>query len=376
MPRNAISTADTLIIKVGSSLLASIKGGLDTAFISRLVGQIATLHEQGKKIVLVSSGAVAAGISGLGLPARPVELPLIQAAAAVGQVALMQLYRQLFKYYNVNVAQILLTRDNLHDRRRFLHARNTLMTLLKQGVLPIVNENDAVAVEELRLKMGDNDSLAVSAAQLVDADAVILLSDVAGLFDRPPSQPGAKLIPLVKEVDDSVFSMVGASESGVGTGGMTSKLNAARAAGMANIPLLVADGKRTNILVDAVEGKEVGTIFTPPGKRASSYRQWIAYGRGPDGTVVVDDGAKKAIVEKKKSLLPIGIREVRGEFLEGDTVAVMDLSGHEFARGLSNFTSLELRMILGRKSCELSALLGHECDDTAIHRDNLIVTGQ
>ncbi len=376
MPRNAISSADTLIVKVGSSLLASIKGGLDTAFISRLVGQIATLHDQGKKVVLVSSGAVAAGISGLGLPARPVELPLIQAAAAVGQVALMQLYRQLFKYYNINVAQILLTRDNLHDRRRFLHARNTLLTLLKQSVLPIVNENDPVAVEELRLKMGDNDSLAVSAAQLVDADAVILLSDVAGLYDRPPSQQGATLIPLVKEVDETVFNMAGAAESGVGTGGMMSKLNAARAAGMANIPLLVADGKRSNILVDAAEGKEVGTIFTPPGKRASSYRQWIAYGRGPDGMVIVDDGAKKALIEKKKSLLPIGIREVRGEFLEGDTVAVADLAGHEFARGLTNFTSLELRMILGKKSSELAATLGHDCDDTAIHRDNLIVTGQ
>lgn len=374
MPRKAIKNADTLVVKVGSSLLASIKGGLDTVFISRLAGQIATLHERGKKIVLVSSGAVAAGTSALGFDCRPRELSLIQATAAVGQVALMQIYRQLFKYYNINVAQILLTRDNLHDRRRFLHARNTLITLLATNVIPIVNENDAVAIEELRLKVGDNDSLAVSTAQLVEADAVILLSDVEGLYDRPPSSGNATLLPEVGEVNEAVFAMAGASESGVGTGGMVSKLNAARAAGIANIPLLVANGKRENILLDAAAGEDVGTIFMPPGRRASSYRQWIAFGRGPDGVVLVDDGAKKALLEKKKSLLPIGIKEVRGEFVEGDTVAVCDLSGHEFARGLSNFTAGELRQITGRKSSELSAILGHHCDETAIHRDNLVMT--
>ncbi len=375
MPKNAVAAAETLVVKVGSSLLASISGGLDTAFISRFVGQMATLRERGRKVVLVSSGAVAAGLSGMQLDQRPHELPLIQAAAAVGQVALMQIYRQLFKYYNINVAQILLTRDNLHDRRRFLHARNTFMTLLKADILPIVNENDAVAVEELRLKMGDNDSLAVSAAQLVDADAVVLMSDVDGLYDQPPSRPGAKLIPLVSEIDGRIFAMAGASESGVGSGGMASKLNAARAAGIADIPLLICNGRRENVLVDAVNGEQVGTIFTPPGKRASSYRQWIAYGRSPDGAVVVDDGARKALLEKKKSLLPIGIREVRGSFLEGDTIAVIDPAGNEFARGLSNFTSEELRKVAGHRSGELSEILGHHCDETAIHRDNLVMVG-
>lgn len=373
MPRNAIAGAETLVVKVGSSLLASIRGGLDTVFISRLVGQLATIRERGRKIVLVSSGAVAAGTSALGFESRPSEMSLIQATAAVGQVALMQIYRQLFKYYNINVAQILLTRDNLHDRRRFLLARNTLLTLLEVGVIPIVNENDAVAIEELRLKVGDNDSLAVSTAQLVDADAVILLSDVDGLYDRPPSRPGAALIPLVGEVTEEIFAMAGASESGVGSGGMASKLNAARAAGIANIPLLVANGKRENVLLDAVSEKQVGTVFMPPGRRASSYRQWIAYGRSPDGMVLVDDGAKKALVEKKKSLLPIGIKEVRGDFNEGDTVAVADLTGREFARGLTNFTAAELRLVAGKKSNELSDFLGHHCDQTAIHRDNLVM---
>lgn len=374
MPREVLSRSETLVVKVGSSLLASIQGGLDTAFIARLVGQIADLVQGGRKIVLVSSGAVAAGTAELGLAQRPGDLSMIQAAAAVGQGALMQIYRQLFQCYGYNAAQVLLTRDVLHDRQRFLHARNAFLAILKNNAIPVVNENDVVAVEELRLKMGDNDSLAVSAAQLVDADAVVLLSDVEGLFDRPPG-PGAKLIPEVRELTPEVFGMASGSASGVGTGGMTSKLNAARAANIANIPLLVAYGKRENILKDIVSGKEVGTIFIPPGRRESSYRQWIAYGRGPDGTVVVDDGARRALLEKGRSLLPIGIREVRGEFLEGDTVAVVDPEGREFARGLSNFTSAELCKVAGRKSAELSDILGHHCDEEAIHRDNLVMVG-
>lgn len=376
MPRGVLTQARTIVVKVGSSLLASITGGLDTAFIARLVGQIADLAVMDRKIVLVSSGAVAAGTAELGYPARPTELSRIQAAAAVGQGALMQIYRQLFQCYRLNAAQVLLTRDNLQDRRRFLHARNAFMALLEEGAIPIVNENDVVAVEELRLKMGDNDSLAVSTAQMVDADAVVLLSDVAGLYDRPPSRPGCRLIPEVRELTDEVFGMAGGSESGVGSGGMASKLNAARAANLANIPLLVADGRRENILKEIVGGKEIGTIFIPPGRRTSSYRQWIAYGRGPDGMVLVDDGARKALLEQKKSLLPIGVREVRGSFMEGDTIAVADLNGKEFARGLANFTADEMRRIAGRHSGELSEILGHHCAETAVHRDNLVVVSE
>ncbi|MCD8349198.1 MAG: glutamate 5-kinase [Planctomycetaceae bacterium] len=373
MSRQIMTRAQTVVVKVGSSLLASVAGGLDTAFIARLVGQLADLNERGLKLVLVSSGAVAAGTAELRLPARPNELSLIQAAAAVGQGALMQIYRQLFQCYRINVAQVLLTRDGLHDRRRFLHARNALLALMQEAVIPIVNENDVVAVEELRLKMGDNDSLAVSAAQLVDADAVILLSDVAGLYNRPPSHPDARLIPEVRELSDDVFGMAGGPESGIGSGGMASKVNAARAANIANIPLLVADGRRENVLQDILRGEQVGTIFIPPGKRESSYRQWIAYGRGPDGVIMVDDGAQKALIEKKKSLLPIGVREVRGSFAEGDTVAIADLTGREFARGLSNFTAAELRLVAGKKSGEVSEILGHHSPETAVHRDNMVM---
>lgn len=374
MSRQIMTRAGTLVVKVGSSLLASIQGGLDTAFIARLVGQIATLMDQGRKIVLVSSGAVAAGTAELGLPERPVDLSLIQAAAAVGQGALMQIYRQLFLCYRRNAAQVLLTRDNLHDRQRFLHARNALLAILAQGAVPVVNENDVVAVEELRLKMGDNDTLAVSAAQLADADAVVLLSDVDGLYDRPPSEPGARLVPEVRELTDDIVGMAGVSISGVGTGGMLSKVNAARAANLANIPLLVANGKGEGVLRDIMEGREVGTIFIPPGRRTSSYRQWIAYGRSPDGQVRVDAGAKRALVTAGKSLLPIGVREVAGEFIEGDTVALADLEGREFARGLSNFSAGDLRRVMGRRSSELSEVLGHHCDETVVHRDNLVIT--
>lgn len=375
MSREIMTRAETVVIKVGSSLLASISGGLNTAFIARLTGQIADLAEGGKKIVLVSSGAVAAGTAELGLPARPRELSLIQAAAAVGQGALMQIYRQLFQCYRLNAAQVLLTRDNLHDRQRFLHARNAFLALMQRGVIPVVNENDVVAVEELRLKVGDNDSLAVATAQLVDADAVIILSDVDGLYDRPPSQAGASLMSEVGELTEEIFAMAGGSVSGVGTGGMTSKLNAARAANLANIPLLVAAGKRDNVLLDIFQGREVGTIFLPPGKRASSYRQWIAYGRPPDGAIQVDGGARRALLEQKKSLLPIGVRAVRGEFREGDTVAIVDPEEREFARGLVNFTAAELRLIAGRHSDELSEVLGHHCAETVVHRDNLVMVG-
>lgn len=373
MPRTLLTNARTLVIKVGSSLLASISGGLDTAFIARLVGQLAALSAEGKRIVLVSSGAVAAGTAELGFTSRPKELSLIQAAAAVGQGALMQIYRQLFSCYHINAAQVLLTRDGLHDRRRFLHARNALLALLDRGAIPVVNENDTVAVEELRLKMGDNDSLAVSAAQLVDADAVIILSDVDGLYDRPPSHEGAKLISAVDHVSDDILAMAGGSVSGVGTGGMTSKLNAARAANLANIPLLVAGGKIPDIITRIMAGDEQGTIFTPPGRRESAYRQWIAYGRGPDGTIIVDDGALNALTTHQKSLLPIGILDVQGTFDEGDTVGIADTKGHEFARGLTNFTADDLRMVKGRRSDELSDILGRHCAETAVHRDNLVI---
>jgi len=373
MTRRKLAEAKTIVVKVGSSLLASLTGGLDTRFLYGLIGELAALHGDGRRVVLVSSGAVAAGTAELRLPGRPTHLPEIQAAAAVGQGALIQAYRDAFGYHHITVGQVLLTRDVLEERRRFLHARNTLLALLAHGVLPIVNENDTVAVEELKLKMGDNDALAASVAQLVDAECLVLLSDVPGLYDRPPSEEGAALLSRVEAVTAEVRGMAGGSVSGVGSGGMATKLNAALAAGVAAIPLVVADGKRENVLRDILAGREVGTLFEPRKERLDARRQWIAFGRPPSGTLTVDRGARRAIVEDGHSLLPIGVREAGGEFCEGDTVRIVDGDGVEIARGLVNFSSAEMARIAGLRSAEIAALLGYDAAQEAVHRDNLIV---
>jgi len=373
MTRQRLRKVKTAVVKVGSNLLASLSGGLDTAFIFNLVGEIAALRQAGKKVVLVSSGAVAAGTAELGLRSRPTNLQEIQAAAAVGQGALIQVYRDAFAYHRLKVGQVLLTRDVIESRPRFLHARNTLLTLLSHGVLPIVNENDTVAVEELKLKVGDNDALAVSVAQLTDADCLVILTDVPGLYDRPPADDGAMLISHVAAVTPAVKKMAGGSVSGVGSGGMASKLNAALAASISATPLVVADGRQPNILADIFAGKEVGTFFAPRKQRVTARRQWLAFSRQPTGVLVVDDGARQALVEGGKSLLPIGVREVRGDFEEGETVSIVDLRGIEIGRGLVNFNAEEMRSIAGRNSVESRETLGYDAAEEAIHRDNLVI---
>ncbi len=362
-----------VVVKVGSSLLASLSGGIDTPFLERLSAALAAQIAQGREMVLVSSGAVAAGCAELGLSKRPTLLPQLQAAAAVGQCALMRIYRENFLKYNIHAGQVLLTSDDLNNRARFLHARNTMRELLRFGTLPVVNENDTVAVEELKLKMGDNDALSVAVAQLIDADAIIILSDVPGLYDRPPSEEGAELINYVHNLEQEHFAGATGSVSGVGTGGMSTKLGAALGAVIGATPLVVADGKHEGVIAEVLNGEEIGTFFAPRQKRAKARMQWIAFGRTPAGDIVVDDGAKKAITEGKKSLLPIGLKEVRGDFCEGDTVAVYSLSGQEIARGLVNFSSSEAVKIMGKNTSELAELLGAECCETLIHRDNLVI---
>jgi len=373
MPRAGLKDARTVVVKVGSSLLASLQGGLDSAFIYRLVGELAALRAAGKRVILVSSGAVAAGLVELGMRERPTSLPEIQAAAAVGQSALMQLYRDAFGYHKITVGQVLLTRDGLQDRQRYLYARNTMLALLAHEVLPIVNENDTVAVEELKLKIGDNDALAVSVAQLADADCLLLLTDVPGLYERPPAEGEAELIRQVSDLTPEFFAKTGGSGSAVGSGGMTAKLNAARAATMAGIPLIVADGRREHVLRDILAGEEVGTLFVPRERPTDARRHWIAFSRGAEGALVVDDGAQQALVDGKKSLLAIGIREVRGTFAEGESVRIVALDGREIGRGLVNFAADECRRLAGRRSHEFAGILGYDCCDTVVHRDNLVI---
>jgi len=371
--RETLGNARTVVVKVGSSLLASLEGGLDTAFIAGLAGQLAALRRDGRRVVLVSSGAVAAGTAELGLPARPADLALAQAAAAVGQGALMQVYRTVLGLYGVPVGQMLLTRDGLASRPRFLYARNTLMALLERGVMPIINENDVVAVEELRLKVGDNDLLAAAAAQLADAGLLVILSDVAGLYDRPPSAEGATLVPEVRALTPGLSEAARGSVSGVGSGGMETKLKAARAAGAGGIPLVVAGGREPRVLERVLAGEALGTVFWPEGRRESSWRQWIAFGSPASGTIAVDAGAAEALVRRGRSLLACGVVSVDGDFAVGDTVGVAGPDGRELARGVSNLSSQEARQAAGLRSGALAEALGRDCGDTVIHRDNLLL---
>lgn len=372
--REMLKDAGRVVVKVGSSLLASLKGGgIDEAFLARLVKAIAAQKQAGRDMVLVSSGAVAAGCVELGMQTRPTLLPQLQAAAAVGQCALMQLYRQKFQAEGIPAGQVLLTRDDLTDRSRYLYARNTLREMLSLGVVPIINENDTVAVAELKLKMGDNDALAVAVAQLVDAEAIIILSDVPGLYDRPPSEAGAALITQVDNLGQEHFRSAGGSVSGVGSGGMATKIGAALGAVMGAVPLVVAAGRQEGVIASVLSGEETGTFFAPRERRASARSQWIAFGRPAGGRLNIDAGAVRALLVGKKSLLAIGVKEVVGEFTEGETVGVFGPDGTEVARGLVNFSSQEMGRIAGRKTEELEEVLGYDCCETVIHRDNLVV---
>lgn len=373
--REILKDCKRVVIKVGSSLLADLAGGVDVAFLQNLTQQISLLVKEGRQVVLVSSGAVAAGCAELGLTERPTSLPRLQAAAAVGQCALMRLYREAFIAHGIHAGQVLLTRDDLNDRARFLHARNTFRELMALNALAIVNENDTVAVAELKLKMGDNDSLAVTVAQLIDAEAILILSDVPGLYDRHPDEDGAQLIKHVQEVSSEHFAVASGSVSGVGSGGMATKLDAARGAAMGSVPLVVADGKVGDIINEVFSGQNVGTFFAPSSTRTNSRNQWIAFGRPASGALHVDSGAVAALSEGKKSLLPIGVKAVEGVFSEGDTVSVMSPEKVEIGRGLVNFSSVEANKILGKQRDEVFEILGCNSCRTIIHRDNYICLG-
>ena len=372
--RTILNEAKKIVIKVGSSLLANLNGHeIEIDFLKELVQAISTQKEAGKDIVLVSSGAVAAGCVELGLKNRPETLAELQAAAAVGQCTLMQIYKELFNKHNLSPAQVLLTIDDLKHRPRFLNSRNTLRELLAFNAIPIVNENDTVAIEELQLKMSDNDALAVSVAQLIDADAIIILSDVPGLYDRPPTEEGAKLIGHVAEITRDHFEGASGSVSGVGSGGMSSKLGAALGAVSGSIPLIIAEGHKKNIIKDILDGNEVGTFFAPRNKKTNLKRQWIAFSRPADGKIVIDPGAETALTTRHKSLLPVGIKDIINNFAKGDTVSILNENGDELARGISNYSSVDARKIIGKKSNEIEKVLEKLSFKTIVHVDNLVI---
>jgi glutamate 5-kinase len=372
MRHHILKEARRIVLKVGSRLVASKGIGLHTERIERLAAELARLKATGKEMVMVSSGAIICGIEKLGLPAYPKSLPMKQAAAAVGQSRLMWAYEKAFEKEGLKVAQILLTRDDFTNRRRFLNSRHTLTALLEFNVVPIINENDTVAVEEI--KFGDNDSLAGMVAHLVDADLLVILSDVEGLYTADPrANPKATRISVVPEVTAEVERLAGGTASFEGTGGMSTKVLAAKNAASYGVATAILSGERLEQLSDLFDGKDVGTLFLPKEQQLTSRKHWIAHTLKAKGQIILDDGAVEALVGRGKSLLPSGIKAVHGDFEAGDSVTCMDQKGREIAKGLVNYSSQAVAKIMGLKTAEIQKTLGYKDYDEVIHRDNLVI---
>ena len=373
MHQQVLTTCKRLVVKIGSSLVASPNGGLRLDRIGRLAEEFGGLQAQNRQLVLVSSGAIVAGISHLALKSYPQEVPLQQAAAAVGQSRLMRAYEMAFEKPGCKIAQILLTHQDLADRRRFLNARHTLTTLLQLGVIPIINENDTVATEEIRF--GDNDALAGQIAHLVDADLLVILSDVNGLYEEDPHlNPSAKLIPMVPTITKQIENLAGASRTQASRGGMVTKIRAAKQAGRFGVPTLLLNGETPNALGKALEGNSSGTFFASNQSSLTHRKQWIAFTLRPKGEITLDEGAVAALVIRGKSLLPSGILSVKGTFLPGDPVSCTTGEGIVFAQGLSNYSAESLQRIKGKQTSEIQQLLGAMEYEEVIHRDNLALT--
>ncbi|NMD43208.1 MAG: glutamate 5-kinase [Firmicutes bacterium] len=366
------AAAERIVVKVGTRLLTHASGQLNLSFIDRLVRELADLKNQGKQIVLVSSGAIGAGMGRLGLKQRPVAIPELQAAAAVGQGVLIQLYEKFFLEYGQVVAQILLTRADFAGRGRYLNASNTVLTLLRWGVVPVINENDTVSVQEI--KLGDNDRLSALVAGLCDADLLVILTTAGGLYEADPElSPGVRLIPEVSAITPEIKACAAGPGDRLATGGMITKLQAAEMATNSGVGMIIAGGKEPGTLQRILNGEAVGTYFHPQQNYLNRRKRWIAYGRVVKGSVIVDDGAKEALCRAGKSLLPVGVLGVSGSFKKGALIAVCDREGREIGRGLSGFSSDELLRIKKHSSSDIVRLIGRETGDEVIHRDNLVV---
>jgi glutamate 5-kinase len=368
-----LKTAQRWVIKIGSSLLTNNGQGLDLAAIEAWVTQILVLRRHGIELALVSSGAVAAGMERLGWSTRPTSLHQLQAAASVGQAALIQVYEDFLRRGNVHGSQILLTHEDLQDRQRYLNARATLRILLEMGVIPIINENDAIASAEIRF--GDNDTLAAMVANLLEADLLVILTDQAGLYDRDPRHdPHAGLLSEVQAGDPELLRMAGGAGTMLGSGGMITKVRAAGRAAQSGAATLIAPGSADNILLRIWSGEEVGTYFRPGVAKLAARKRWLAGQLRPSGTLHLDAGAVRVLREKGSSLLPVGITASEGNFQRGDLVRCVDPEGHEVARGLVNFAQQEVLLRLGKGSKALCALFGDVDEFEIIHRDNLVLS--
>ncbi len=365
-----------IVIKIGSSTLTTSESSIDYAYLSDLADQVAAVRAAGWQPVVVTSAAIACGLEALGMKKRPTDMPSLQAAASVGQSALSTAYAETFARHGIVTSTVLLTRRDTADRTAYLHARNTLGRLLELGVVPIINENDTVTVEQIRF--GDNDTLAAVAACMVDADMVVILSDIDGLYDANPSEnPDAALIAHVERITPEILAAAGGSGSVVGSGGMVTKLKAARVLSVAGIPMVICAGRRPRAVVDVAAGKAVGTLFAAAEvpHEITARKLWIALGDSARGSVVVDAGAKAALIGRGSSLLSVGVRKVRGRFDAGDIVDIEDGSGHLFARGRTAFSADEIDLACGksREQIEANRLLAELADKPIVHRDDLVV---
>lgn len=372
MRKELLKAVKRIVIKIGSRVLTDSDGALDMTVIGRICDEIAFLRQQGLEVIVVSSGAIAAGRSALGLTDKPRTIPHKQAAAAVGQTRLMLAYERSLAPHNLKVAQVLLTSEDLGSRQRFLNARATLDALLGFGIIPIINENDTVVVDEI--KFGDNDNLSALVTNVAEAHLLLILTDIEGFYSADPhTHPDATLIPLIKGITREVERAAGGSGSTVGTGGMATKVAAAKKAGKNGVATIMVSGKRSGIIVAALQGLEVGTLFLPSGIGINRRKHWIAYTLKPSGRIIVDDGARNALLKKGKSLLPSGVVQVEGKFERGACVRLCGVDGSEFARGLSDYSSGESTRLVGCKSSEIEGILGYHYGDVIIHRDNLVL---
>ena len=370
--RQQLGQSHRWVVKIGSSLLTDEGRGLAKAAIDDWVAQVARLCQKGVEVVLVSSGAVAEGMARLGWTTRPSALYELQAAAAVGQMGLVQTYESSFQKHGLKTAQVLLTHDDLANRKRYLNARSTLRTLLKLKVVPIVNENDTVAMEEIRF--GDNDTLAALVANLVEADVLVILTDQAGMFDKDPrSNSDAKLLHEVSADDPMLEAMAGGAAGKVGRGGMLTKVRAAKLAARSGAGTLVAPGRVSGVLDAIAAGQHVGTLFTPGQAAFAARKQWLASHLQLRGKLVIDAGAARVLRESGRSLLAVGVKNVTGDFMRGEVVACVDEQGHELARGLVNYSADETRRIMGLASDRIEEMLGYVDEPELIHRDNLVL---
>jgi glutamate 5-kinase len=371
--KRCLENVKKIVIKIGSSSLTLKTGGLDRVKIEKFVKEVTSLVKRGIEVMIVTSGAIAAGLEDLNISKKPCEITLLQAAASIGQVELMKLYGDLFSENGLKIGQILLTQEDTTRREQYLNIKNTIKNLIDLGVIPLINENDSVAVDEI--KFGDNDELAALVSVLAEADVLVILTDIEGVYDKNPrTNRSAKLISYIDRIDKNIESAAGGIGSTYGIGGMESKIKAAKICSFSGIKTVIASSRRKNVLDEILEGKDVGTFFAPQAvKRVKSIKKWIAFGRRAKGSIIIDRGAEEAVLNKGKSILPVGVLKVKGKFNKGDTLKVFSMDDKLIAKGISNFSSGDILKIKGKNQKKILS----EFDDTmcseVIHRDCLVV---